>query len=309
MALIQAPAVDATLLVAGEQALERARGVETIEAAYAAWDEVRAAAAAVSKQWRAERARLEEQGRLLLGAAKVALNLPLPAERGEGRGEGLVAAGPSPGLAGRPLPAAQGEVFVADAQSKLDAALAQLDTGVRDSEAFFAAKLKELRALTLERVTRLTSVQPPELELSVRPVGADKKILHLRRLNEDDSVRTHFVLTGRIPSRYGFLGDDSTDDLGASPPVLYADEGVTGVRAAFDFTAHAEVWPVKGVLVFQLPGGAWARWASRGVVLEAELADGEGWRNVLTAHEAELLTGVLLAHQLGGRLTVHLVRD
>ncbi len=74
MALIEAPAVDASLLAAGESALERARSVETIEAAYVAWEELRATHRAVLRQWAQERVRLDEQGNLLLGAARVAFN-------------------------------------------------------------------------------------------------------------------------------------------------------------------------------------------------------------------------------------------
>ncbi len=285
MALIEAPAIDSALLVAGEAALARARSVETIEAAYAAWDELRAASKATEAQWAAERRRLEEQGRLLLGAAKVAL---APAGT-----EGL----------------AKNNSFIADAQAKLDAALVAIDAGQQSSRDFFDRKLSELRGITRERVERFSSKQPPAIDLAIRALAGERKILHLRRVPEDESVKLHFVITGRIPSRYEFLFDDSSDDLSVAPPILYADEGVTDVRAKLELNAFAEVWPVKGVLMAQLPDARWMRWISRGAVLEAELLEGDSARNVLSAAEAELITGSLLALQLAGRLVLQLVRD
>ena len=66
---------------------------------------------------------------------------------------------------------------------------------------------------------------------------------------------------------------------------------------------------MKGALRARLPDGRWVRWVSRGAVLEAELLDGEAGRNVLSAEEAEQITGALLALQLSGKLVLQLVRD
>ena len=67
--------------------------------------------------------------------------------------------------------------------------------------------------------------------------------------------------------------------------------------------------PVKGMIPLALPDGGWMRWVSRGAVLEAELLDGAAFRNVLSAAEAERVTGLLLAHRLAGRIELELVRD
>jgi len=50
------------------------------------------------------------------------------------------------------------------------------------------------------------------------------------------------------------------------------------------------------------------RWLERGAVMEAEVADGDGFRNMLTVHEAEQLTGALLSLKLDGRIELELVR-
>jgi hypothetical protein len=63
------------------------------------------------------------------------------------------------------------------------------------------------------------------------------------------------------------------------------------------------------MLPLRFPDGGWMRWAARGAVLEAEVLDGEGFRSVLSAAEAERVTGLLLAHKLAGRIELELVRD
>jgi hypothetical protein len=56
-----------------------------------------------------------------------------------------------------------------------------------------------------------------------------------------------------------------------------------------------------------LPFG-FVRWLERGAVLEAEVADGDGFRNQLTTKEAEQLTGALLSLKLEGKVELELVR-
>lgn len=284
--IIETPALAPELLTEGQKAVERARTVETLEAAWAAWDELRRAHADSRRRWREERQRLIDQGSLLLGATRAALS--------QGPSEAALA------------PQA---AFLADAQAKLDATLAAFDGDVARSEQAFASQLDTLKALVWERVSRLASSQRPTFDLSVRVLPAGKRILHTRRLGDDESVLALFALSGRMPSRYGYLFDDSSDDVSAAPATLYPDEGVTDVKGDAALDARPQVWPVKGVLPVKLPDARWMRWVARGPVLEAELADGEGWRNVLTTEEAEAVTGFLLAQQLSGRLVLRLVRD
>lgn len=283
--IIEAPALAPELVVAGERALERARTVETLEPAYAAWNELRAAHREARRRWSEERQRLVDQGSLLLGATRAAFT--------SGSTEGLAVT----------------EGFLRDAQLKLDAALAEVDATSARGEAAFASQFDAMKALLVERVSRLAASQKPVLNLAVRVLAGGQRILHLRRLGEDESVLALHALTGRIPSRFEYLFDDSSDDVMAAPPTLYADEGVTDVRGDAALDSRPQVWPVKGVLPLKLPSGQWARWSARGVVLEAEMLDGANWRNLLSSTEAEVLTGFLLAQQIAGRVVLQLVRD
>lgn len=293
-AIIEAADLGPDAEVLGAQALSVARGVETLEAAYTAWRELIDAHVRARQRWADERKRLEEQGALLLGAIR--------------------AASPVAGSVDALAKTTSLEAFVLDAKKKLEDAQQSLESRAKEADRAFDVELARLRAELVARVTRQAAKLRPLFKLAVRTLGEDRRVLHAHRLGEDESVVALFALTGRIPSRYGFLSDDSTEDLSAVPPVLYADEGVTDVRPKASLVgslleSRAEVWPVKGSLPTQLPGGAWMRWVARGVVLEAEVQDGEVFRNQLTRDEAERITGLLLANKLAGKLELELVRD
>lgn len=292
--LIEAAELGPDAVVIGARALARARSVETLEVAYEAWLELREAHAAAQRRWREERERLRQQGTLLLGAVKAAGATP------EGSEAALAPAHP---LAG----------FLAEAKGKLATAERDFEQRAREANEAYLGQLDQLRGELLSRVERQAAVMRPVFRLAVRTLPGERRILHAHRLGADESVVALFALTRRIPSRYDFLFDDSTDDVQAAPPVLYPDEGVTSVRPSAPeliatLAAARDVWPVKGMLALPL-GAGWVRWISRGAVLEAEVLDHQAFRNVLTAAEAEQVTGLLLAHKLAGRIELELVRD
>jgi hypothetical protein len=294
-ALIEAADLGPDAAVLGAQALARARAVETLEVAYAAWAELQDAHRAARRRWEDERARLTEQGTLLLGAVKAAGASPNTTESGLAETNAL-------------------DGFLVDAKAKLAAALHQLEDRARAAEEAFQAELGRVREELRGRVTRQAGSIHPVFKLAIRVLAGERRILHAHRLGADESVIALFALTGRIPSRYAFLFDDSTDDVQAQPPMLYADEGITDVRPSTSalasvLSAREQIWPVKGMLPMPLPDGTWLRWISRGAVLEAEIQEGEGFRNLLTHDEAERITGLLLSHKLAGRLELELVRE
>lgn len=284
--IIEAPQLGIDAGALGSQALVRARSVETIEALYTAWAELNAAWKSAKKKWKDEQQRLEEQGALLLGAMRAA-GLSAPS------GDGLV-------------------IAATDAEAKLERVRAEFAAQVEEADRRFATELGLLRAELIERVRRHAGATRPAFRLAVRVVG-DKRILHAHRLSDDDAVIALYAITGRVPSRYGYLSDDSLDDVRDAPASLYPDEGVDEVRPTASamrsvLEARDTMWPVKGQLPL-LQGARFVRWVARGAVLEAELADGDAWRNVLTREEAEQLTGLLLGLKLAGKLEFELVRD
>jgi hypothetical protein len=290
------------------QALTLARALETIEAAYAAWDELRAARALSRQHFRDERRRLDEQGELLVGAVRAAALGGGARPPPEGMAPDAVVPADDPAIAR----------LLADSRERLDGAKARL---TRDEEASSTAldrAEREVRALAHDRVEARTLRSPPRVRLLPRSLGERTRILHLERPSSDDAVCLFFALSGRIPSRYAAPFDDAVDDVLAAAPLVYAEEGVgeadvrpTPARLHELLQGLPEVWPVKGALVHVLADVApprLARWVTRGPVLEAELEDGAGFRNVLSREEAERITGALLALQLAGRLTIELGR-
>jgi hypothetical protein len=56
-------------------------------------------------------------------------------------------------------------------------------------------------------------------------------------------------------------------------------------------------------------GGAVARLVERGPVMEAEIAEASGFRNILTRDEAEQIAGYLLKLKLDGAIDLELIAE
>jgi hypothetical protein len=276
---------------AGAEALLTLRALEDLEANYEAWRSLRLEQAGARLKFKAELRELDVQGELILGAVR--------------------AAGPTGAEGGAALSS-----YAEDTRARLEAARTGLERRWREAEATFEAALTELRCQLVERVARRVELVKPRVGLMVRALPRAQRILHAQRLGADEAVLLQYVLSGRIPTRYGALFDDSTDDVTQAPPVVYAEEGLSEVRlpaAALVawLASQPQVWPVKGCLPYPVSlasGPTWARWLERGPVMELELLDGDGWRNLLSQPEAEQLTGHLLRLKLEERLELELVR-
>lgn len=263
---------------------------ETIEAAYEAWDALRLELKTIDRAFASERDRLSQQGSLLLGAVQTVV----PAAGGEGL-----------------LLRSQLDALATEAREGLAAATADLERRAAEARRSIELALAQVVGEVRARVVRQCSMARPKLELMVRVLPGDRRMLHARRLAPDAAVTCLFALSGRIPTRYGYLVDDSTDDVLRVPPVLYFDEGIAdvrpGARALTEvLLARDTLWPVKGMAPMQTSLGL-VRWLGRGAVLEAEVNDGDGFRSHLAASEAEQVLGALLRLKLEGRLELELV--
>ncbi len=275
-------------------ALARVRSVETLEVGYDAWLELRLAHGAARLRFQEERERLEQQGSFLVGAVRAASQ-----ER----------------AASEALVSGQGPMrdFLRQAEEKLVRAREALAKDEAESEARYQAAFVEIRSTLLDRVRRHLAAAPPRLRLLLRKVGATRAILHLERVEGDEPVLLLFLFAGRLASRHGFLFDDSTEDVSLPPAPLYAEEGVAPGEVRPEapallarVRAPGEVLPVKGLLPVFVPrpegGEDFFRLLQRGPVLEVEVAEGPGFRNVLTREESERFAGHLLRLKLEGRL-------
>ncbi len=280
--------------------LARVRGVETLESAYDAWLELRLAHGAARLRFGEERERLEQQGSFLVGAVRAA---------GQER---AASAAPAPEAA---LVSAEASMrdFLRQAEEKLSRAREALAREEAESEARYQAAFAEIRSTLQDRVGRHLGAAPVRLRLLLRKVGATRAILHVERVSGDTPVLLLHLFTGRIPSRHGFLFDDSTEDVSLPPAPLYPEEGVAPGEVRPEapdlisrVRAPGEVLPVKGFLPVFVPrpegGEDFFRLLQRGPVMEVEVAEGPGFRGILTREESERFAGHLLRLKLEGRL-------
>ena len=291
---------------AAEHVLSRTRGLETLESAYEAWQELRRERDGEHQRFLRERERLQQQGAFLVGSVRSASG-DVASEDSE------AALVPATG----PL-----DDFLRQAEEKLARAREALDTREAEHAARYREDVAALHTTVRDRVRRHLAAAPPRLRLLLRKVGATRAVLHVERVGGDVPVLLLFLFTGCVPSRHGFLLDDSTDDVALPPPPLYAEEGVApgdvrptapALRERVSGAGGEAVLPLKGFLpVFvPRPGGGedFFRLLQRGVVLEVEVAEGEGFRGVLTREESERFAGHLLRLNLRGRLVLEVEAD
>ncbi len=288
--------------LAPSAALTAQSSLETLEAAYAQWREEKLRYAAARARLVEQRRRLDDEAAFLVGAVRAAGTSAPP-----GPPDALAAPG---GL----------EAFVREAEERILRTRQQLEARALEEEAAFAQTFTGLRQTVVARVERILARTRPALRLVPRRLGGDQRILHLDRLSDDGAILLLFVLCGKIPSRYGFLLDDSTDQMLLPPAPLYPDEGVApdqtrpdaaGLRQVVE--GASPVLPIKGFVPVPVPRGegppAFYRLLQRGAVMEVELQDGAGFRNVLTREESERFAGYLLACKLAGKLELELASE
>ena len=272
------------------------RSVETLEAAYASWAELRRDGAARKLRHLEELRRLDSEGKFLLGAIRAAGDIPV----GSAPENAIVA-------------------FSDDASQRLAAARAKAEDSARAEERAQEAGVRELIDLLEARVQRYLKQAPPSLVLWRRPMAGDRAVLHLAAPGPEASVLLLYLTTGQVAARLDFLSDDTTEAMNEAPPSFYNDPDgpQTPPRPpAPEFPALArpngKVSPVKGFVPVFVPltggGEAFYRLLRRGPVLEAELLDGATglFRSVLTGPESELLAGQLLRWKLSGAVTLRL---
>lgn len=274
--------------------LAKSHGLETLEAAYGAWLEQKLEHAERSAAMASELRRLQEQGRFMMGTVRAAGVTGAPAAGGA--------------LARR------GELdsFLHQAQARLTSAREELERRLREEQAAYEKAEARLCQRIRARVERHLQKVRPRLLLLLRPVLPERRILHLERVSGDEAVLLLYLFTGKIPSRYGFLFDDSTDDPSLPPPPLYPELGVASqaVRPSPGALAEllsgpATVVPLKGFLPLRV-GKAFYRLLQRGPVMEVEIQDADGFRNLLSPQEAEALGGHLLQLKLEGKIELEI---
>ncbi|MBX7099786.1 MAG: hypothetical protein K1X89_18870, partial [Myxococcaceae bacterium] len=201
---------------------------------------------------------------------------------------------------------------LAAAKSKLKASTSGPSAVTARGNRALAQAQVRLAGLITTRLDQRLAHAPPRLQIMVRVLAGDRRILHVVRPSADDAVALARILSGALPTHHGFLTDDAVDQVGAAPHRLYteADEPRDDSSLEALLKARPAVLPMRGMIPFLLPrprrSAVAARLQLRGPVLELELEDESGCRGVLTRDEAELAAGYFLKLQLDGRLSVSL---
>lgn len=284
----------------GASALER--GAETLEDIYRRWEAARQQWAEAERGFDEEARRLDEEGDFLLGTIQAAQGTTGGSAPED---DALMVADALPR-------------FSAEAEGRLAVSRAALVERKRQAAERAGQVLEEGRAEVQAALGRYRSHAPLRLVLMRRPLAGGRAILHLERPGPDAAMVLAWVLTGKVPTRYGYLFDEASDDSLQAPTFLYPEAGVSpdavrpdpGQLRALLNASGAEL-PLRGMIpaMVPLPGGgasALVRWRSRGAVLELEWEEAGGFRNLLTATEASAAAGALLRLQLQGELELEL---
>lgn len=285
---------------ADDQAGRLARtGLETFAAVWDALRELDVRRAALLAELAAEERRLEAEVRYLVGAVQKAQGSAAPA------GDPEALARPA-GL----------QALAAEAEARLLAARTALqERRVRELLAL-QGEQEALRAHAEALVARAGEVRPA-LELEVARLGADHVIVQLRSPTDDEALLLLDRLAGRLPTRWGFLRDDTVHELGRTAALFYPDEGLTQEEAASeedDAQAALDARPgrfspVRGHLPIELESapGLQARFVHRGPVLELQCRRGAGaFQTHVAREDAEHVTARLLVLKLARRLELEL---
>ncbi len=289
---------------AAKHALARVRRIETIQGAYDAWLELRLEHSGTVSSLAAERKQLEQQGEFLVGAVRAARDLG----KAPTLEEAVALARTESGV----------DAYLLETAGRLEGAKIQLEARSRAVEDAFGTAFAEIREELRCRIRRTLSHVKPTLRLMIRALGPQSRILHVARLRPDEAVLLAWVLLEKLPSRYEFLFDDSTDDASLPTPTLYAEEGVSSrfIRPTIDqvrslIRSNQEVLPIKSVVPFFLPctdgSSQLVRLVERGPVMEVEIGDTEAFRNILSRDEAERVAGYFLRLKLEQRVEIDLV--
>lgn len=285
-----------------EAALAHARGDNLVDL-YDAWRELRLAQATASAERARAREQLEVRAETVLRSVESARRLGQP--------------GPAPLPGQEPLAAPDPLAeFVAASQRELAAAREELESRTVAEEQLFSTELEALRSRLVAKAELLLAHHRPRLEVQVQPVGRERGLLHLGRLEEQDVVLAGFLFTGKLLTRWDAFRDDAVDQVGEEPARLYVEENSPRARydrledeeAVFD-DPSTRFLPARGVLPLRIPGYAFPRFrlVNRGPVIEAEArSEGGGYEALMPRASAELLSGYLIRLKVDGKIELKL---
>jgi hypothetical protein len=285
--------------------------VETLAEAYLWLDEVRLAHAAFLVARTERTQKLEARARYVLGsldAAKRFLDPPQAASTAGGAepGDALAERAPEDPLI----------TMAEKTRTELDAARAELDAWAEAEAKRFEEAFAAAETAIVERTEAYLAHHRPRIRVEVAQIAGGRCIVHLDRPGDDEAVLLCHRLAGRPPTRHDFLRDDAVEAADGTVHLAAREHGVDpeavsagGAEAedALARPADGRLIPVRAHLPVVPPGLDWPRLRlrCRGPVLELEARErGAPYGHLVSAEEAELLTGYLVSLRARGLLDV-----
>lgn len=277
---------------------------ESLQALFSAWLELRLQRAQVLAQNARELDQLDQRAQLVLKAVEAARNLPEAAVAPKKRTKRSKAS---------KLPALPDGLAEFHRQAEAELANARKDLRQRmEAEARETTKLEaRVRRALLARADQHLAIHKPRIQLTVHPVGKAQALLEVAAFGDEDAVLLMRLLSGKLPTRWGFFADDAVEDLARGPARLYPDEGNAEL-----WPAHAEAEdailfpggdfvPARQQIPFAIAARAFPRFklVHHGLIAQVEARhDGEPYSHLLRREDGELLAGYLLRLRVAGKL-------
>jgi len=181
---------------------------ETIGAAYQAWEELRSEYAKATQSHAQKSAYLTMHGEFILGAAQ-----KMHAQ--EALGENAAA---PVGLLASP-----GGQLIEQSRQRLSEISQMWASAQLHMRRCFEQASREIEQEIVRRVDKTLAAVRPKLSLAVHHLGKERCILQCERISELDSILLSRLISGKVPTHYAFLFDDSVSQVEVAE-ALYADE-------------------------------------------------------------------------------------
>ncbi|MCL2011359.1 MAG: hypothetical protein FWG75_01015 [Cystobacterineae bacterium] len=237
---------------------------ETVGAAYQAWEELRSKYADALQNHAQKIEMLKLHGEFVLGAAEQA--------NGEADIKGFEEATKLASLA----PSEKGDIE--RFRQQWEGVVHMWENAQLQMRCFFEKASREIEEEIVRRIDKTLKLVRPKLHLTIHHLGKEHCILQFERMGELDAVLLSRLLSGKIPTHYAFLFDDSVSQLNGMADVVYAEK-------PFEPSSLASPWPLihslmgdksalsapwKGQIPLLYEGGVLWMLKQKGIVMEIE---------------------------------------
>jgi len=231
---------------------------ETVGAAYQAWEALRSQYENATQSYAQKSAHLKWHGEFILGAAWQA--------HAAVQQENAAAA----------LLTSAGIEFVEQSRQRLSDISQMWEHAQSQMRHCFERASQEIEQEIVRRVDNTLKSVRPKLHLTIHSLAQERCILQFERIDELTSVLLSRLISGKVPTHYAFLFDDSVSQLESAADVLYTGASTQQppwpfIRELIDDKERLSA-PWKGQMPMVYEGDVLWMLKQKGAVLEVEQA-------------------------------------